>query len=134
MRYVKSNQAGIVLFVILSLILQQPWILAALWFIQAVGLLTKGRLNLFIAIAKLVFKHKGTETQAFELQRFNNVLAVLFLTFATVFFGAGWQIAGYVFSAMLLVAAGAALLGYCIGCTIYFQYKQLLARRRVQRL
>ena len=31
MRYVKANQLGIVLFVIVSLALQQPWIAVALW-------------------------------------------------------------------------------------------------------
>ncbi|MCY9591529.1 hypothetical protein [Paenibacillus chitinolyticus] len=30
-------------------------------------------------------------------------------------------------------AAGTALLGCCICCTVYFPYKQLLARRRLNR-
>jgi hypothetical protein len=132
MRYVKANQTGIVLTIMLSFIFQQPWILAILWLIQVIGLLSNGRLNLFVAIAKLLFKGKGRETQAEELQRFNNKLAVIFLTLALLCFALGWDIAGYVFSAMLLAAAGVALAGYCIGCTIYFQYKQLRARRRAK--
>jgi hypothetical protein len=133
MRYVKANQTGIVLSVILSLLFSQPWILAALWLIQVVGLLTEGRYNLFVAIAKSILTGKGNETQAVELQRFNNVLAVIFLTLALISYSLGWQILGYSFSAMLLLAASAALLGYCIGCTIYFWYKQLRAGRGFRR-
>jgi cobalamin synthase len=131
MRYVKANQTGIVLTVVLSFLFQQPWLLAALWVIQVVGLLTEGRFNVFVAIAKLILKGKGQEMQAAELQRFNNVLAILFLTIALILFSFGWQIAGYIFSAMLLLAAGAALVGYCIGCTIYFWFKQLRAGRPI---
>lgn len=133
MRYVKANQTGIVLFVIVSLLLQQPWILAALWVIQVAGLLTEGRLNPFVAIAKRLFPYRGSgETQAVELQRFNNVLAILFLTLSLLSHAIGWTIAGITFSAFLLIAASVALLGYCIGCTIYFQFKQFLARRRIK--
>lgn len=131
MRYVKANQIGIVVSVALALFINEPWILAGLWVVQLAGLLSGGKLNPFVAIAKAVLKNKGEETQAAELQRFNNTLAVLFLTLALVSFGFGWPIAGYAFSAMLLLAAGAAVLGFCIGCTIYFWYKQLRSGRKI---
>lgn len=131
MRYVKANQIGIVLFVVLSFLFNQPLILGALWIIQVVGLASGGKLNLFVQIGRAVLTGKGTETQAVELQRFNNVLAVLFLTLALVSFGLDWQVAGYIFSSMLLLAASAALLGYCVGCTVYFWYKQLRASRKI---
>jgi hypothetical protein len=133
MRYVKANQTGIVISVVLSFLFQQPWILAALWAIQLLGLLTEGRFSLFVIIAKLVLKEKGKETQAAELQRFNNTLAVLFLTASLISFALDWQIAGYAFASMLLIAASVALLGYCIGCTIYFWFKQIRAGRGIRR-
>jgi hypothetical protein len=133
MRYVKANQTGIVISVVLSFLFQQPWILAALWAIQLVGLLSEGRFNLFVVIAKLVFKNKGQETQAAELQKFNNTLAVLFLTVSLISFVLDWQIAGYAFATMLFIAASAALLGYCIGCTVYFWIKQIRAGRGIRR-
>ena len=133
LRYVKANQTGIVTFVIIGLALQQPWVIAALWVIQIVGLLTEGRFNPFVAVAERLFPVKGSfETQAVVLQRFNNTLAILFLTISLILFAVGWQVAGIVVSLMLAGAAGAALLGYCIGCTIYFQFKQLTARRRLR--
>ncbi|NUU74097.1 DUF4395 domain-containing protein [Paenibacillus xylanilyticus] len=131
MRYVKANQVGIVLCVLLSFLFNPPLILGALWIIQVVGLASGGKLNLFVRIGKAVLKGKGTETQAAELQRFNNILAVVFLSLALISFSLSWQVAGYLFSGMLLLAASAALLGYCVGCTVYFWYKQLRAGRRI---
>ncbi|WFA83419.1 DUF4395 domain-containing protein [Paenibacillus amylolyticus] len=131
MRYVKANQVGIVLFVLLSFVFNPIVVLGALWSIQVVGLASSGKLNLFVQIGKAVLTGKGTETQAVELQRFNNILAVLFLSLALISFSLGWVAAGYVFSVMLLAAASAALLGYCVGCTVYFLYKQLRAGRKI---
>ncbi|KQN98985.1 DUF4395 domain-containing protein [Paenibacillus sp. Leaf72] len=131
MRYVKANQVGIVAFVLLSFFFNQPLLLGLLWMIQVVGLASAGKLNLFVRIAKLFIKETGTEMQAAELQRFNNVLAVLFLTLALATAAFGWDIAAYAFSVMLLLAASAALLGYCIGCTVYFWYKQFRAGRKI---
>ncbi|MDQ0658585.1 DUF4395 domain-containing protein [Paenibacillus sp. W2I17] len=131
MRYVKANQVGIVLFVLLSFVFNPIVVLGALWSIQVVGLASSGKLNLFVQIGKAVLTGKGTETQAVELQRFNNILAVLFLSLALISFSLGWVAAGYVFSVMLLAAASAALLGYCVGCTVYFWYKQLRAGKKI---
>ncbi|WP_339285453.1 DUF4395 domain-containing protein [Paenibacillus sp. FSL R5-0486] len=131
MRYVKANQVGIVLFVLLSFVFNPLVVLGVLWVIQVVGLASSGKLNLFVQIGKAVLTAKGTETQAVELQRFNNILAVLFLSLALISFSLGWVATGYVFSVMLLAAASAALLGYCVGCTVYFWYKQLRAGRKI---
>lgn len=130
MAYVKANQSGIVLIVIAAFIWQQPWLIAGLWAVQLLGLLLGGKWNLFVRIAKPFLRIEGRPTQAEELQRFNNTLAVLFLTLSSLAFLLGLSVAGWIIAIMLLCAAGAALLGYCIGCTIYFQYKQYFARRR----
>lgn len=132
MPYIKSNQTGIVLFAVLSFFFAPLWLLAVLWLIEVVGLATGGKYNLFVRIAKPWLKTAGKETQALELARFNNALAVIFLSLAVLSFSLGWTVAGYAFAVMLLAAAGAALLGYCVGCTVYFQYKQFLARRRIR--
>lgn len=129
--YVRSNQAGIVIFLAAFFIMQSVWIVAALFIIQVIGLLFGAKANLFIQIAKpflaqLVAK---SHTEAAELQRFNNSLAVGFLTLSLASLLLGWTAAGNVFAAMMAGAAFAALLGYCIGCTMYFQYKQFRARR-----
>ncbi|WP_136607977.1 DUF4395 domain-containing protein [Paenibacillus dokdonensis] len=128
--YVKANQIGIVLFVILTAVFDQPYLLLALLVIQVVGLLT-GK-NLFVLLAKPFLKVKGAPTQAQELQRFNNTLAVIFLTLSLLSFLIQLPFLGYIFAAMLFLAAFAAICGYCIGCTVYFQYKQFKARRKIR--
>lgn len=125
--YVKVNQIGIVLFIILTAVFNQPYILLALWLIQVIGLLS-GR-NLFVLLVRPFLNVKGAATQAVELQRFNNKLAVGFLTVSLLAFVAQLQVVGYIVVAMLFAAAFVALCGYCVGCTVYFQYKQFKARR-----
>jgi len=130
--YVKANQTGIVLSVIAAFAFQEPWVLAALSLIQVIGLASAGKYNLFVRLAKPWLRVTGSHTEAYELQRFNNTLAVSFLTLSLLSFSLGWTVAGYVFAAMLFAAAGAALAGYCIGCTIYYQYKKWRALRKLR--
>ncbi|WP_261300916.1 DUF4395 domain-containing protein [Paenibacillus andongensis] len=129
--YVKANQTGIVLFVLLAFAFQWTWLVTLLWVIQVLGLVGGGKWNLFVAVSKRFLSRSGTETQAAELTRFNNALAVLFLSLSLAFFAFGLNMVGYIFTGFLLLAAGAALLGYCIGCTIYYRYKQFIVRQRV---
>lgn len=129
MTYVKANQIGIVLTVLAAIILGLPWLLAVLFLIQLTGFLLGLRFNLFIALAKPFLPRSG-ETQAAELTRFNNALALTFLTGFLICWAFGWLTAGYVFAGMLALAAFIAVCGYCVGCTIYFQFMQLRARLR----
>jgi len=121
---VKSNQVGIVIVAIISIIFQYEWFIAALWVVQVLGLLFGLRLNLFVSIARPFLQLEGKETQSAELARFNNALAVTFLSLALIFFAISQEIVAYVFVGMLAGAALLALLGYCIGCTIYYQIKR----------
>ncbi|NMO95565.1 DUF4395 domain-containing protein [Paenibacillus lemnae] len=129
--YVKSNQTGIVIMLAAFFVTQSVWFIAALLVIQIAGLLFGLKGNLFVQIARPFLSRlvRRSETEAAELQRFNNVLAVSFLVLSLLSLLMGWTVAGNVFAAMMGGAALAALLGYCIGCTVYFQYKQYRARR-----
>ncbi|MEX2460305.1 MAG: DUF4395 domain-containing protein [Paenibacillaceae bacterium] len=128
MPYIKANQVGIVLFVLLAIFLQQPLLLTVLWVIQVYGLVFG--FNIFVRIVKPILNVKGSETQAEELQRFNNILAIVFLTLAIIGFATNLPVIGYIFSAILFLAAFVAICGYCIGCTVYYQYKQFIARQK----
>lgn len=130
---VKANQTGIVVFVLLAIAFQWPWLLAILWAIQVLGLAGGVKWNLFVTVLKRLFPRNSTETQAHELTRFNNALAVIFLSVSVLAFAVGWSLLGYLFAVGLLLAASAALLGYCVGCTIYLQYKQYVSRQRIKR-
>lgn len=129
--YVRSNQIGIVIVLITAISLQIPWLIAALWAVQVIGLLLGPKANLFIIIARPFLTRfiPSKHTEAAELQRFNNSLGIGFLTFSIISLALGWTVAGYIFAGMMGCAALAAILGYCIGCTMYFQFKQFRARR-----
>lgn len=127
--YVKVNQTGIVLFVIIASLFQIPYLLFFLFAIQVVGVLTG--YNLFVLIAKPFLTVEGKPSQAIELQRFNNLLAVSFLVLSMIgFFLLNNSWLGYGFAWMLGIAAFVAICGYCVGCTMYFQFNQLKARWR----
>lgn len=124
---IKTNQAGIVLFVLLAFLLQQPLLIYALFIIQLIPLAFGTKANLFAGLAKLFFSEerlRNAETQAAELAKFNQSIAVILLGIASVSQSLGWSWTAYLFAAMVACAALIAILGYCIGCTIYYQYKR----------
>jgi hypothetical protein len=123
MPYVRANQIGIVVFILLSTLFQMPFFLVLLWVIQISGSIFGS--NLFIQLAKSFVKVEGKETQARELQRFNITLGILFITISLLCFANHWVFAGYLFSWILGIVAIAALSGYCLGCTMYYQFKRI---------
>jgi len=129
--YLRANQTGIVVVVIIAAITQQPLLIVLLWAIQVAGFLFGGKANLFIRLAKPFLKKyiMNALTESKELSRFNNLLAVAFLTISLLFFALGWTIAGYIVAGMLAIAAFAAICGFCIGCTLYFQYNLYKTRK-----
>ncbi|NOU94135.1 DUF4395 family protein [Paenibacillus sp. LMG 31456] len=127
--YVRANQAGIVLFVVLALLLQQPVFIAAIWAIQVIGLWKGIRANLIVRAASplLASRVAGAQTESAELLRFNNSIAVILLTISLLCF---WvfhsAVAGYIAAAMVAVAAFIAICGFCVGCFLYYQFKKSL--------
>jgi len=125
---IKSNQAGTVLFVLAGILLQQPYLIHVLFLVQLSGLAFGAKANLFIRLGQLAFSKerlRAGERQAAELARFNQSIAVPLLAAASASLIAGWTAAGYVFAGMVALAAAVAIAGYCIGCTLYYQYKRL---------
>ena len=64
-----------------------------------------------------------------EQQQFNQKLAVFFLAGGLFSFWAGWDAAGYAFTAMVGLSAFIAILGFCIGCFMLFQWKRFVHQR-----
>jgi membrane associated rhomboid family serine protease len=67
-----------------------------------------------------------------EQQQFNQKLAVSCLGIGILSFILGWNTVGYIFTALVAVAAFVAILGFCIGCFIHFQWKQYKYRQSVR--
>lgn len=128
---VRSNQIGIVLTIIIAIALDIQWLIAILWLIQILTLLLGSGANVFVTLleplAKKLYGTKQTEAQ--ELVKFNLSIGMTFLTLSLICVSLQWKLAAYIIAGMMGAAALAALLGYCIGCTIYFQYKKYKALR-----
>lgn len=64
-----------------------------------------------------------------DQQIFNQWIATICLGLSLLFYYLHWDVAGYVFNIMVVLAAGIALMGFCIGCFIRYQYMMWKHRR-----
>lgn len=63
-------------------------------------------------------------------QRFNSTIASLCLSGGVSGFAAGLPVVDYIFTVMVALASFAAILGFCIGCFIHFQWNQYVYRKK----
>ena len=66
-------------------------------------------------------------------QRFNSGIASFCLAGGFIGFVLEWNAVGYAFTVMVAVASFVAILGFCVGCFIHFQFNQYLYRRSLKR-
>lgn len=118
---VQANQAFIVATVLAALLLH-PAILLVPFAVGAYTLITKK--NPVIQFSRRFLTKPGSSYQQEDKdqQLFNQWIATICLGMSLLFFSFGIQWAGFAFSIMVIVAAGVALMGYCIGCTIRYRY------------
>ncbi|WP_379127123.1 DUF4395 domain-containing protein [Paenibacillus sp. sgz500958] len=126
---VRTNQAFIVVSVLASWISGQYWILA---FPLAAGL--SGLIFGYNPVIKFAARFLTKERSAYILedwdqQQFNQTIAVFCLAAGLISFAAGWTTAAYIFTTLVAVAATVAILGFCIGCFIHYQWKMYSYRR-----
>lgn len=129
--FIRTNQIGIVVLVVLAILLQQPALIAVLWAVEVITLWRGIKVNIFVQLASPFLKNRiqGAETEAAELSRFNNSIAVTLLTLSLLAFWldpSGWS--GYIAAGLVAIAAFVAICGFCVGCFLYYQFKRL--RRR----
>ena len=124
--FVRAQQMTMVILTLLSIGFQSVLLLAVTLIIVGVPLLFGPKFNVVFMLAKQYIKdYQNKETESAELQRFNQTIAVSLLTIAlfTLLVFGHWI--GWVFVGMVTVAASVALLGFCVGCFLYFQLKRL---------
>jgi len=126
---VKLNQSFVILSVVLSLIVSK-YLLLVPFFIGVYTLVTKS--NPIIMLGKPFFKKKIKEytLEDKDQQLFNQWIATICIGLSFIGFVLGFQILGYIFSIMVILAATVALCGFCIGCFIHYQYKMWHYRRK----
>lgn len=130
---VKTNQSVIVISVLLTWLTQNEWILLIPFLAGLSGILFG--YNPIMQYAKRFLKKpmKSYVPEDWEQQQFNQKIAVFCLGAGFLSFLLGWNVAGYVFTIMVALAAFIAILGFCIGCFILYQWKQFQYRRAQQR-
>jgi hypothetical protein len=130
---VRLNRVIMVTGVIAAIALQAPLFTTALFLlVLPAALLGRHGSPLYQIGRRLLARHinrPGVETEDANLMRFNNSIAAILLGLAQIAFLAGAPLLGYAFTAMVGVAAVVALLGFCLGCFLYFQFK--LNKRRL---
>lgn len=62
-------------------------------------------------------------------QRFNQTIATTLLALSIISFALGAPIIGYIAGGMVILAAGVALLGFCVGCYLRFRIQQWRHKR-----
>lgn len=126
---VRTNQWFIFLSVLLAWFSGLEWLLAIPLAAGLSGLLF--HFNPVMKGARLFLRKPDTAyiPEEYAQQQFNQLIAVICLAGGLISFLAGWTIAGYVFTAMVAAASFIAILGFCIGCFIRFQWQQYRHRR-----
>ncbi|WP_400246230.1 DUF4395 domain-containing protein [Niallia sp. JL1B1071] len=121
---VRINQWVIFLSVLLSLFFQQYWIMLIPLLAGLGGLLFQW--NPIMKLASLFLKkpRKEYRQEDWDQQQFNQIIAVVCLAVGSISFFLNWTIVGYIFTIMVGLASIVAILGFCIGCFIRFQWKK----------
>ncbi|WP_078429953.1 DUF4395 domain-containing protein [Alkalihalobacterium alkalinitrilicum] len=124
--FVRANQYTMVVLTVLSISFQSVALLALTLLFVLLPLFFGPKANIAFAVAKQLNKDASKdETEAAELQRFNQMIAASLLGIAFILLLVTGHWFGWVLVGMVSVAATVALLGFCVGCFLYFQFKKL---------
>lgn len=129
---VRTNQWIILLSVATALLTGQIWILAIPLAAGLLGLFFN--FNPVMRLAKLFLKKKPSDyiPEDHSQQQFNQAIAVVCLGLGLTSFLLGLNVIGYIFTLMVGMASLIAILGFCIGCFILYQWKQYSYRRSLR--
>lgn len=126
---VRTNQWVIVISVVLTWVSGWAWFLLVPLIAGLMGILFG--FNPVMRIAKSFLRKNPKEyiPEDWEQQQFNQKLALTFLGLGFLSFLSGWNVGGYLFTILIFLAASVAIMGFCIGCFIHYQWKQYQYRR-----
>lgn len=124
---VRANQWTILVCTVASWFIS-PWLLLIPLVCNIGGLLFN--VNPVIKIGRLFLKKapKDYIPEDVTQQKFNSCIAIICLLVGFIGFTVGLPIVGYIFTVMVALASGIAILGFCIGCFLFFQINQFKYR------
>lgn len=127
---IRINQAFIIVSVVLTWFSGQHWILAIPLAAGLSGLLFGYNPVMKLSATFLTKDPSAYLLEDWEQQQFNQSIAVICLAAGLISYLAGWTTAAYLFTALVAIAATVAILGFCIGCFIHYQWKMYSYRRK----
>ncbi|MEE1131649.1 MAG: DUF4395 domain-containing protein [Caryophanon sp.] len=129
---VRTNQVVIFATSVLTIVTGQALLLLIPLIANLLGLVG---FNPIMRIAALCLRKPKSSyiPEDVDQQRFNSYIAIACLALSFVGFMLGADVIGYAFSAMVAIASGIALCGFCIGCFLHFQLKQWQYRRSLSK-
>lgn len=131
---VRVNQWVIFSSVILTWVTGAYWILAIPLVANLLGILTG--FNPIMRFARLFLKKdmKAYIPEDVQQQKFNATIACICLAGGLIGFMFAWPVVAYSFTIMVAIASFVAILGFCVGCFIHFQWKQWVYRRSLKNI
>jgi hypothetical protein len=128
---VRANQSSIVISVVVF-VMTGSWAWLLIPLVSGMLSLTIGKHPVMMAVKPFLRKPLSSYAQEDRSeQRFNQILAVVLLSASVLSAMAGWQLASLIFAGMVFAAAFVAILGFCIGCFIQYQWKQYRYRKQL---
>lgn len=129
---VRTNQWTILISVVLTWITGEAWILAIPLVANLMGILFN--FNPIMKFARLFLIKEGKKyiPEDITQQKFNACIASFCLAGGLISFMLNWNIVGYAFTIMVSLASFIAILGFCIGCFIFYQIKRYQYRRSLK--
>ncbi len=125
---VQLNQMFIVVTVILALVFYKA-ILLVPFIVGVYTLITKQNLVILFGKQFLTKPLNSYIPEDKDQQLFNQWIATSCMGLSLTFFYLHLDFLGYLFSIMVIAAAGIALMGFCIGCTIRYRFKMWKYKR-----
>jgi len=128
---IRLNRVVIVSGVLIAFLTQQPLVLTALLALILPAALLGRRASLIFKVGRVLFVRQNAVApkEDARTQRFNNIIAATCLVIANLAFVLGVPVVGWVFAFAVALAATVALLGFCVGCFVFYQFK--LNKRRL---
>ncbi len=129
---VRTNQWFIVLSVVATWLSGQYWILALPLIAGVLGILFG--MNPVMRFAKLFLKKPMNQyiPEDRDQQRFNQIIAVICLSLGVIGYATHIALVAYIFTIMVALAAFIAILGFCVGCFIRYQWLQYRHRQKAK--
>lgn len=131
---VTTNQWFIVISVLSTWILENHYILLLPLLTGLSSLILN--INPIMNIAKRFLKKPASNypQEDYAQQRFNQYISVILLSFGFISYLSGFQVVGSILTAMVLLAALIAILGFCVGCFIRYQWIQYNYRKKLRNI